>query len=923
MRQKIFGCLIALSTLTFLGCDNKSAQEYIQSAKVQYQDNQTQGAIIDLKNAIALEPQNVEARKNLGLYYIEAGFFSEAEKELRKARELENEEAVVFAALVKAIYYQNDFDRLINLTDHFHSADKKVQSTVSLFTLLSKLKGEATEFHQALDFSQLIADDLLLARAFQAFSKGKPKEAQLLLSQFTDPQQEQIEKLIVTGLVYGQLGDFAKAIEALTAVVEQSPELYVVQFQLAEILIRAEQFDNASKRVNDLLRVNANSAYANLLKAQIEFQHENYQEAFSAAKTSVQNGIDSTLGNLIAGVSAYKTENLENAYLYLNRISKKLPPNHTANRLLAEIRIKLGYIENLSELLDTFSGSSEQELSLFENAAMAMFRQGDVEQAKKMFEKANTIEPDNAVNLLRAGLVKLSTNDPSGIQSLESAIAQDSSLDEAWSLLAQGYMENNNSAKALQTAQDWQNIDKPNGLALEAYLNLQLGHTTQARELLEKTLQLSPQHPGAMRFLMLLNAKDKRFDEARALAQTLVVENNFPGMQLQNVIDLINIAVEQNDLDSVERLFANLVLENKDKALSEVNAGLAMIYNHKNQPEKAIALLEKLTNQADLIILTTLGKTYEENGKPEKAFETYSKLVEAYPQDKRGWIRLITMLTKDNSYDLALQTAREAMALIPKDPQISILYVAALLRKGETRASQVALQALRDKNIDSPVFKRFDAELAMMAKDYAKAVPLLKDYYKVYPSFDTAKLLATSLANTGNAVEGGRYLEHELLKMSAAFKEVHYIAEYFASNDMDDRAAKHYQAILELNPEHFVTLNNYAAVLVKLNDLPQAVALSKKALTLEPSSPYAMDTLGWALLHQKNTTDALAYIRKANKALPENVEIKLHLIEAFIANEQSDDARRVIKKLKSLSVKNEQKLTRLKTMLNASNETVY
>lgn len=917
MRQKIFSCLIALSTLTFLGCDSKTAQDYIQSAKLQYQDNQPQAAIIALKNAIALEPQNVEARKNLGLYYLKAGFFSEAEKELRKARELGNQELLVFTALVKAIYYQNDFDRLLDLTEDFHSDDETVQSTVSLFTVLSMLKNEATELHQDLDFSQLIGDDLLLARVYHAFSKGKPKEAELLFTQFTAPEQEKIEKLIVTGLIYAQLGNFDKAIEALEAVVVQSPEYYVVQFQLAEILLRAAQYDKASKLVDGLLRINSDSAYANLLKAQIEFQAENYQTAFSAAKNAVQNGIDSTLGNLIAGVSAYKIENLESAYLYLNRISKKLPANHTANRLLAEVRIKLGYTENLSELLDTFSGSSEQGVSLFENAAMAMFREGDIEQATKMFDKVNTLQPDNAVNLMRAGLVKLSANDPSGIQSLESAIAQDNSLDEAWALLAQGYMENNNSAKALQTAQNWQQIDKPNGLSLEAYLNLQLGNNNKARELLEQCLQVSPQHPGAMRFLMLLNAREKRFDEARVLAQKLVVEKKSLGTQLQNVVDLINIAIEQNDLDSVERLFTNILAENKDQDLSEVNAGLAMIYNHKKQPEKAITLLEKLNNQPDLIILTTLGKTYEENGKPKKAFETYSKLVEAYPQDKRGWIRLITMLNNETNYDLALQTAKRAADAIPKDPQIAILHVGALLRNGQTRASKTALRDLRDKNIDSPVFKRFDAELAMMSKDYVKAVPLLKDYYTISPSFDTAKLLATALAKTGQASEGGRYLEHELLKMSAAFKEVHYIAEYFSSNDMDDRAAKHYQAILERNPEHFVTLNNYALVLVKLNDLPQAIALSQKALQIDPASPYAMDTLGWALLQQKNTTDALTYIRKANKALPENAEIKLHLIEALITDGQHDEAQAQIKKLKALSVKDDQQLTRLEAMLKS------
>jgi hypothetical protein len=50
MRQNKISRLITFSILLFLGCDNRTAQEYIQSVKWQYQDNQIQAANIDFNN---------------------------------------------------------------------------------------------------------------------------------------------------------------------------------------------------------------------------------------------------------------------------------------------------------------------------------------------------------------------------------------------------------------------------------------------------------------------------------------------------------------------------------------------------------------------------------------------------------------------------------------------------------------------------------------------------------------------------------------------------------------------------------------------------------------------------------------------------------------------------------------------------------
>ncbi|MFQ3220611.1 MAG: hypothetical protein ACI8R9_000476 [Paraglaciecola sp.] len=182
MRQKKFYCLIAFSIFIFLGCDNRSVQEYIQSVKWQYQDNQIQEANIN-----------------------------------------------------------------------FNLDENKVQSFFSPSPLLFMLKGTATEFPPHVDFSTFVGDHLLPACVYLAFFNVKLKVPELLLTQFTVPEKKQIEKLTVTRFVYEQLGNVAKVIEASAEVGRQSSNYHVLQFQLA----------------------------------QIKLQHDNYQDAFYAGKNLV------------------------------------------------------------------------------------------------------------------------------------------------------------------------------------------------------------------------------------------------------------------------------------------------------------------------------------------------------------------------------------------------------------------------------------------------------------------------------------------------------------------------------------------------------------------------------------------------------------------------------------------------------------
>src|SRR5579872_7215139 len=77
----VLGCAL------LVGCNDKSAEEYIRDARKHHDDRQISAAIIDLKNALQQEPKNLTARLLLAQYYLDVPDALGAEAEALHARQ--------------------------------------------------------------------------------------------------------------------------------------------------------------------------------------------------------------------------------------------------------------------------------------------------------------------------------------------------------------------------------------------------------------------------------------------------------------------------------------------------------------------------------------------------------------------------------------------------------------------------------------------------------------------------------------------------------------------------------------------------------------------------------------------------------------------------------------------------------------------
>ncbi|MBQ0002960.1 MAG: tetratricopeptide repeat protein [Treponema sp.] len=93
-----------------------------------------------------------------------------------------------------------------------------------------------------------------------------------------------------------------------------------------------------------------------------------------------------------------------------------------------------------------------------------------------------------------------------------------------------------------------------------------------------------------------------------------------------------------------------------------------------------------------------------------------------------------------------------------------------------------------------------------------------------------------------------------------------------------DKCLEYYRKSLEVDPENSTALNGLGYVLATENrDLTQALGFCKKAVDYNPESGACLDSLGLVYYRLGLYKEARKYLKKAEKKLPDNEEIKEHM----------------------------------------------
>ncbi|MDO6694012.1 PEP-CTERM system TPR-repeat protein PrsT [Aliiglaciecola sp. 3_MG-2023] len=879
---KKYGVLLVV--LVMMGCSQKTPSEYIDEAEKAILQNDTESAVIVLKNALSSDPKNLRARFLLGSVYFQRGNSESAEKELKIAFEggyFKNEVLPLYLGTLNFLHRDDEIiqevERLTGLTSETE-AIAQMYKGLALFRKneVSRAKlaiKRATELYPDSSYSRL-------GRAHHALNDGEVTDALIILEELLADDPKFMEAVLLQGQLSMQQQDYATAIKDFTEYVAQKPGDAQGNFLLIDALLRDEQYDKAESLTVDLLKKLPDNPKLNEFIGIVQFHNKDYSAAKTSMEQAISSGSNSPTSRLIAGVSSYNLQKLEQAHNHLAAVQSVLPQSHPAKRLFAEIQLRLGYSTDAAQTLGGMGNYNLNDVTLFTQAGFDLIKSGDNSKAKEMLELAKKSVPNNAEELTRIGILKLSLEDRSGKDNLIKAIKLDPEVETARLFLAQAYLGDEDFESAANVAKEWIAFDPEQVTAYNLLAEIYeiSGQTVLAKQTHNDILKRAPHNPASLKFFADEANSNGKPEEALSLLKS-AAENN--PEYVQGTFDYLVQAIMQGDQEAIEAfsLIESIYEKQPDDLMKKLNYARALILHRK--PQQALTILESIEPIKDMPLFFWKGQadSYLALDKPKDALNVYSRWQQLEPNRREPWLAAVHINDKIKDFSSALDTVKRALSFHNEDGEFRVMEVHYSLAIGKVLVAQRLLTNLPEKVKSNSIVKGLEGQIYFAQKDFKNAIPLLESAYDASLDGRMALLIADAKLNLNQVSDSFAVLEKHLVKVPTDLNTRAFLAERYMDS-MPEKAIFHYEIVLKSLPENFMVLNNLSWLHGITGETSKAVKYAESAVVLRPQNPKLLDTLGVALLKNGNVEKAIEVSKKAFDLEPSNQTYRIHYEEA-------------------------------------------
>jgi putative PEP-CTERM system TPR-repeat lipoprotein len=900
-RTKLSNLIIVTAlAISLLACGKKTTEESIFSASQFMQNGDPKSAIVELKNAINSAPENGVLRLQLGNAYFQIGELTAAEKELLKAQDRGVSNVDVVPLLQQVYYYSDQFDSAVNLLEKSSLVKPNALSTAVLFQYMSSIRMKTEQKPLKLDeLKPSLSDkDWLVAKTFKLFHDNNYEQAKKQLQQLIAKQHRPVETEYLKALDSYFSNEYVASIESFKRVKELMPTLNSINFQLIEAMIKAEQLDEADQESDKLLRLNDNNPIVNFYKANTAYKRKDFEQASLYSEKAIQNGLDSAASRMIAGVSAYRLDSLEQAYRHLHTLSQRQGfHDDGVNRLLARIQLSLGYNVEASNSLQSLQQLNKSDAELFSLIGANLAMEGDFGNANSLLNQAQKLDDSNNAVKMRLAAMNIGTDEKQAIALLNEVVESDKDLAIGWMQLALAHIRNGDRAAALDVANQWYEIDKANGKTLEGVIYYNTNDLDAALVSFTEAISISPQLLGANQYLLQIYEQRKQPDEVSTVAKNIL---SFTPNNTQALIALVNSGIELQQITEVEAYLEEM--RQADKSIVGPLSALALSKRLNGQPKVAIQLLDKVDTLEPLGFMI-LGDAYIQSGDIKEGIATYEKWGVKYPNSLFPYLRQIGGHELIGNDQQALHLTESAIKKFPTENMLALLQLHYATKLNRIEDANLILQNIKEnpENKNNVLLPYYEGQLALNALEYKKAEKLLLNAHNLSPSYISATMLGKAMIGNGHIKHAKAMFEKQLGndEKSAPKKFREDVASFYSYIGEYEKAASMYNGMLIQFGESVGLLNNFAFNTLKANgNLEDASIAATKAVALAPENGDVLDTLGWIQFKTNQLGKAYVNLSKAADMRPNSNAINLHFAELLISMGNLKKANGILDKVK-------------------------
>jgi putative PEP-CTERM system TPR-repeat lipoprotein len=875
----------------------QSTESLLTEAKQYQQKGDLKAALIQLKNAVEKSPENGDARMQLAALQLKMGDTASAEKEARKARSLGIAADVALPLEGKAMAQQGRFKEMLETITPELAA--RSAPLLSLRGEALMATGKADEAKQAYDQALALnpnAGEALLGLARQAMAANDRDAAERYTADAVAKDANNPEVWMFRGAMLRFAGKPDEALAAYDKTLALDPKHRSAHVEKAYIQISRGKFAEAKTEIDAADKASPGSLLVTYTRALYEFSQGKYAAAQEGVQKVLKSAPDHLPSVLLAGASEMNLGATQQAEQHLRKYLESNPNDVYARKLLAQTLLKSSQPADAAAALAPVLKDSTQDPQLLALAGESYMQVRDFSKASAYLEKAAALAPKAAALHTSLGLSKLGQGDQAkGLSELELATTLDPKSAQASMALVQTEMGLKHYDKALAAAQaiEQQQPDNPQVYNVKGAVYLVKGDMASARAAFEKAVALQPTFFPAVTNLARLDLQDKKPEAAKQRFEKMLEKdkNNYGAMAA-----LGELALLQKHPEEATSWFEKGSNANPDAVVPAIRLGTH--YLHTNQAPKALTLARKflVENPTNPDLLELQGQAQVAAKDPSAALETYSKLVNVLPKSAAAQLRLagVHMLLKNDA--AAADDLKRAVELQQDFIPARLAQVELALRTGRTDEALAQARQLQKLNDKLPVGYAVEGDVLLLQKKPAQALPAYEKALAISKSPEMLVKIMQVMSMNGKEKEAQARASQWLKEHPNDPMISMYLADRsLASKDFKPAIAL-LEGVLKQNPNNPVALNNLAWAYQQEKD-PRALSTAEQAFKLAGDNPGVMDTLGWMLVEQGNTTRAVPLLQKASGMAPNSPEIRYHLAVSLNKSGDKQGARKELTQL--------------------------
>lgn len=502
----------------------------------------------------------------------------------------------------------------------------------------------------------------------------------------------------------------------------------------------------------------------------------------------------------------------------------------------------------------------DKELSteLTERAAYAE-NNGHTEEAARLYERAvdaNSVNVDALMGLGRTAW-KLRLPDQARRAWRSVVDVEPRNVDARVGLGEIAYEDANYSAatKHLATAQGAA-PESVEAAVLRARCYLAMRELDDARTQVETAAKLAPHDPRCAAIQGNVELREGKFEEAEEHFRRAI---DAGGAVLEARIGLARVLQAKEDLQGAEDALRSILDE--EPGHRQTVFDLATLLAGTNRISQAIALLRTTTDD-DTRFFAGRGRLAAlllAAGRDNESYKVATDLLKDSPGHIPAHQTLGTLFLRKRLPALTIEHARRALSHGESSVRTFRLLSSGLVADGQFSDAKPRLERLLEELPDDPdIFTQLAlchlnlGELDEAAERLSRAIALRPGHHEVITQLGVIHLRRRDLSAS-----------------TSAFREA-----------------------LSLQPTNAAYMNNLAVVLADTpGALDEAKQLAMKASQALPDSPPIQDTLGWILLQQGRTEEALRLLEVAAERLPRDGGTQYHYAVALQKSGKVEEAR--------------------------------